>query len=113
MVESRSLNGSLTNCRRDRSPFVLSPDMVYVINGGNKPTQRFHDFVDLCCKGFNILRKNGNLLLNLFALMSSSGIPHVTMDAVRYVQRALLPDLSPSEAAATFSRMIEESLSSW
>ncbi len=45
--------------------------------------------------------------------MSSSGIPHVTMDAVRYVQRALLPDLSPSEAAATFSRMIEESLSSW
>lgn len=45
--------------------------------------------------------------------MSSSGIPHVTMDAVRYVQRSLLPDLSPSEAAATFSRMIEESLSSW
>ena len=45
--------------------------------------------------------------------MSSSGIPHVTEDAVRYVQRALLPDLSSSEAAATFSRMIEESLSSW
>ncbi len=56
--------------RRDRSPFVLSPDMVYVINGGHKPTQKFHDFVDLCCKGFNILRKNGNLLLNLFALVS-------------------------------------------
>ena len=35
------------------------------------------------------------------------------MDAVRYVQRALLPDLSATEAAATFSRMIEESLSSW
>jgi len=45
--------------------------------------------------------------------MSCSGIPHVTMDAVRYVQRALLPDLSPSEAAATFARMIEESVSSW
>ena len=45
--------------------------------------------------------------------MASSGIPHVTMDAVRYVQRALLPDLSATEAAATFSRMIEESISSW
>ena len=45
--------------------------------------------------------------------MSSSGIPHVTEDAVRYVQRALLPDLSPSEASATFSRLIEESISSW
>ena len=56
---------------------------------------------------------NGNLLLNLFTLMASSGIPGVTYDAVRYVQRALLPDLSDSEAAATFARMIEESLSSW
>ena len=45
--------------------------------------------------------------------MASSGIPGVTLDAVRYVQRALLPDLSNSEAAATFARMIEESLSSW
>lgn len=45
--------------------------------------------------------------------MASSGIPGITNDAVRYVQRALLPDLSPAEAAATFSRMIEESLSSW
>ena len=45
--------------------------------------------------------------------MASSGIPGVTQDAVKYVQRALLPDLSNSEAAATFARMIEESLSSW
>lgn len=50
-------------------------DMLHVINGGDKPTQKFQDFVDLCCKGFNLVRKNGNLLLNLFALMASSGIP--------------------------------------
>ena len=102
------------NFKRDRSPFVLTPDMVYVINGcEKKPTEKFHEFVDLCCKGFNVIRQNGNLLLNLFTLMASSGIPGVTYDAVRYVQRALLPDLSDSEAAATFARMIEESLSSW
>ena len=45
--------------------------------------------------------------------MASSGIPGVDHNAVKYVQRALLPDLSDSEAAATFARMIEESLSSW
>ena len=45
--------------------------------------------------------------------MASSGIPGVTMDAVSYIQRALMPDLSPAEAAANFSRMIEESLSNW
>ena len=45
--------------------------------------------------------------------MASSGIPGVTMDAVSYIQRALMPDLSAAEAAANFSRMIEESLSNW
>jgi phosphatidylinositol-4-phosphate 3-kinase len=40
-------------------------------------------------------------------------VPGVTLDAVSYVQRALLPDLSSTEAAATFARFIEESLSSW
>ena len=40
------------NFKRDRSPFVLTPDMVYVINGcEKKPTEKFHAFVDLCCKG--------------------------------------------------------------
>ena len=45
--------------------------------------------------------------------MASSGIPGVTLEAVRYVQRALLPELSNPEAAATFARMIESSLRSW
>ena len=44
---------------------------VYVINGGDRPSQKFHDFVDLCCKSFNIIRKNGNLFLNFFALVST------------------------------------------
>ena len=42
--------------------------------------------------------------------MASSGIPGVTMDAVSYIQRALMPDLSSAEAAASFSSLIEESL---
>ena len=57
--------------KRDRTPFVLTPDMAYVINGFEKtPTQKFLNFVDLCCKGFNVLRRNGNVLLNLFSLVS-------------------------------------------
>lgn len=57
------------NFKRDRSPFVLTSDMAYVINGGDKPSQRFHHFVDLCCKAFAIIRKNGNIILNLIALV--------------------------------------------
>lgn len=55
---------------RDRTPFVLTSDMAFVINGGDKSTQRFHKFIDLCCQAFNIVRANGNLILNLFTFVS-------------------------------------------
>ena len=65
------------NFKRDRTPFVLTSDMAYVINGGDKPSAKFHHFVDLCCQAFNVVRKHGNLILHLFGLMTSSGIPGV------------------------------------
>ncbi|XP_023217148.1 phosphatidylinositol 4-phosphate 3-kinase C2 domain-containing subunit alpha-like [Centruroides sculpturatus] len=101
------------NIKRDRTPFVLTSDMAYVINGGVQPTKRFQNFIDLCCQAFNIVRKNSNIFLNLFSLMVSSGIPGVTMDALGYVQKALLPGLSEAEATSHFTRMIEGSLKSW
>ncbi|KAK7070689.1 Phosphatidylinositol 4-phosphate 3-kinase C2 domain-containing subunit alpha [Halocaridina rubra] len=101
------------NFKRDRTPFVLTSDMAYVINGGDKPSDKFQGFVDLCCRAFNIIRRNGQLLLYLFALMASSGIPGVTWDAVTYVERSLLQDKTNAEAGAMFSRMIQESLKSW
>lgn len=55
--------------KRDRVPFVLTPDMVYVINGGEKPTIQFQEFVDLCCQAFNVLRRNGNTLITLFEMV--------------------------------------------
>ncbi|CAB0007671.1 unnamed protein product, partial [Nesidiocoris tenuis] len=99
--------------KRDRSPFVLTSDMAYVINGGDKPSARFHHFVDLCCQAFNIVRNEGNIILNLFMLMASSGAGGLTVDSIRYVQSALMPTLSNAEAAATFARKIQSSLKSW
>lgn len=43
--------------------------MAYVINGGDKPSAKFHHFVDLCCQAFNVVRKHGNLILHLFGLV--------------------------------------------
>ncbi|KAI5702472.1 hypothetical protein M8J75_000487 [Diaphorina citri] len=100
------------NFKRDRTPFVLTPDMVYVINGGDKSSLKFQHFIDLCCQAFNIVRKHANLFLNLFGLMASSGIPGVTMGAVHYVQSCLLPGLSNAESAATFTRLIHASMRS-
>lgn len=97
----------------DRTPFVLTSDMAYVINGGDKLSTAFHNFVDLCCKAFNIVRKHGDLLLHMLALMATAGIPGVTADAVTYVRKALLPSQSNPEAAASFAKMIQFSLKSW
>lgn len=61
--------------KRDRVPFVLTSDMAYVINNGDKVTIRFQKFIDLCCQAYNIIRQNSNLFLSLFSLMLSAGIP--------------------------------------
>lgn len=57
------------NFKRDRTPFVLTSDMAYVINGGEKPSTKFHHFVDLSCQAFNIVRKHGDLILHMLALV--------------------------------------------
>ena len=59
----------MTLCCRDRAPFVFTSDMAYVINGGDKPSSRFHDFVDLCCEAYNLIRKHAHLFLNLLGLV--------------------------------------------
>ncbi|KAH7968509.1 hypothetical protein HPB52_009102 [Rhipicephalus sanguineus] len=100
------------NFRRDRAPFVLTSDMVYVINGGEKPSKKFQIFIDLCCEAFNIVRRNSNIFITLFELMVTSGVPGVTADAVNFVQKSLLLGSSEGEATAHFTRLIEESLRS-
>ncbi|XP_053305716.1 phosphatidylinositol 4-phosphate 3-kinase C2 domain-containing subunit alpha [Spea bombifrons] len=99
--------------KRDRAPFVLTSDMAYVINGGEKPTSRFQLFVDLCCQAYNLLRKHTNLFLNLLSLMLSSGLPELTgIQDLKYVIDALQPQATEAEATIFFTRLIESSLGS-
>lgn len=102
----------LGSIKRDRTPFVLTVDMAYVINGGDRPSKKFQRFIDLCNGGFNIIRKNRNIFLNLFALMSSSNINGLNSDSVNYINRMLMPELTEIEAMAKFTRLIEDCLSS-
>ncbi|XP_051478598.1 phosphatidylinositol 4-phosphate 3-kinase C2 domain-containing subunit alpha isoform X3 [Apus apus] len=99
--------------KRDRAPFVLTSDMAYVINGGEKPTIRFQLFVDLCCQAYNLIRKHANLFLNLLSLMLSSGLPELSgIQDLKYVQDALQPQTTDAEATIFFTRLIESSLGS-
>ena len=74
IVQTNLLNYDFKIFFRDRTPFVLTSDMAYVINGGDKPSAKFHHFVDLCCQAFNVVRKHGNLILHLFGLVSHDQI---------------------------------------
>ncbi|XP_052799554.1 phosphatidylinositol 4-phosphate 3-kinase C2 domain-containing subunit beta-like isoform X2 [Mya arenaria] len=100
------------NIKRDRVKFVLTSDMAYVINDGDRQSDRFQHFIDMCVQAFNILRKNANLFINLLSLMLRSGIPGITEKGVEFIQQALLPGLTDTQATALFTRLIQESLSS-
>ena len=99
--------------RRDRVPFVLTPDMAFVINFGETMAYNFQHFIELCCDAFNIIRKNSDLILNLLGLMVSSGIAYLsTANDIEYVRNALQLQLSDAQATMFFTRLIETSLSS-
>uniref|UniRef100_A0A3Q3EFI0 Phosphatidylinositol 4-phosphate 3-kinase C2 domain-containing subunit alpha n=1 Tax=Labrus bergylta TaxID=56723 RepID=A0A3Q3EFI0_9LABR len=91
--------------KRDRAPFVLTSDMAYVINGGERPTSRFQLFVDLCCQAYNLIRKHSGLFLNLLSLLTGS-------QDLKYVFDALQPNNTDAEATIFFTRLIESSLGS-
>ena len=59
--------------RRETTPFVFTPAYAAVLGG--EGSAKFEEFVELCCKCYNVIRRSGDLLLDLFQMMLSTGIP--------------------------------------
>lgn len=79
--------------RRERVPFVLTHDFVYVINKGrsDREADEFKKFQKLCETAFMTLRKHGTIILSLFAMMISTGLPELSSEKdLNYLRETLV-----------------------
>lgn len=96
--------------KRDRAPFVLSEDMAYVINHGDKTGRSFHHFVDLCTKAYNLIRVRWHDVLSLLYLSLPMGLTTLKgTSELKYILANLSPTSDTFQAQQTFTKLIKES----
>ncbi|XP_013393974.2 phosphatidylinositol 4,5-bisphosphate 3-kinase catalytic subunit beta isoform-like [Lingula anatina] len=100
--------------KRERVPFVLTNDFVHVINK-SPHEDSFKRFRKCCERAFMCLRKKGNLLVTLFTMMLSTGLPELTcMKDISYLNDTLVLNYSEDEALKHFRSKFDEALkNSW
>jgi phosphatidylinositol 3-kinase len=111
---------------RDPKPFAppmkLCKEMVEGMGGS--ASEGYLRFKELCCTAYNILRKNADLILNMFILMADASIPDiehnsannqgkgVLMDPLKNImklQEKLKLDLNDAQAVIFMQSVINES----
>jgi phosphatidylinositol-4,5-bisphosphate 3-kinase len=85
--------------KREKSKFVLDQTMMNFCKHYNME----EEFKYFCVRAYNILRKNANRLLNLFIIMSSSGMPELySLNNIKYFIDMLKLDKKNDEDAGNY-----------
>ncbi|XP_028817730.1 phosphatidylinositol 4,5-bisphosphate 3-kinase catalytic subunit beta isoform isoform X2 [Denticeps clupeoides] len=102
--------------KRERVPFILTHDFIHVIQQGKTAnTEKFGSFRQYCEEAYLVLRRNGNLIITLFALMLTAGLPELTsVKDIQYLKDSLALGKSEEEALKQFRQKFDEALrESW
>lgn len=99
--------------KRERSAFVFTPEMAFVMGGKNyEASKQFKLFKDLCYDAFLCLRKHASELENLFTLMVPAGMPELlSAGDVDYMRQQLCLDVSEKAAVDQFKAELKKALS--
>ncbi|XP_023694840.1 phosphatidylinositol 4,5-bisphosphate 3-kinase catalytic subunit gamma isoform [Paramormyrops kingsleyae] len=100
---------SFLGISKERVPFVLTPDFLYVMGTtGKKSSPHFQKFQDVCVKAYMALRHHTNMLIILFSMMLMTGMPQLTSkEDIEYIRDALTVGRSEDEAQRHFLDQIE------
>lgn len=103
---------------RDPKPFPpLMKLPIQVIDGmGGMDHENFNIFKSYCFIAYTTLRRNSNLILNLFQLMLNANIPDIQIDqkrAVEKVQDKFALEMTEEEAILHFQNLISDSVNAF
>jgi phosphatidylinositol 3-kinase len=93
-------------------PFKLTYQMVEAMGG--EASEEYEQFKSYCCSCFIILRKNANLILNLFSLMVDGDIPGIAdlggEKSILKVQEKFMLDLTDEQAIKEFQDLMKSAV---
>ena len=97
------------NISRERVPFILTSHFEYIITKGDTDQKNFQAFKEICEQAYLIIRQKAPLLIQLFIMMLSSGIPQLnSISDIDYLKEVLALNSTPEEAVEKFRKKFKE-----
>ncbi|VDD82847.1 unnamed protein product [Mesocestoides corti] len=114
------------NFNRDRSPFILTPDMLEVVKAAEPSSMTSLDldslpkelisipnFVRQCCQAYNMLRSRAFSIMGLMEMAWQMRLPGLERGQIGHVSGNLRRNISDLEAEAFFRELIQRSIQSY
>jgi len=108
--EHKTLSESLLTEENDMGGLADDSEMI----DDALKSRSFKEFEDKCCQAYNILRKEGHQLINMFLIMLSAGMPELKRDDdIQYMVNRLDLGISEQEASNKFKKEIQKAMQTY